>query len=124
MQDVDRELKRVCEDLIADCSASATAPLRAFLELCTIFLASRAGRDLSAQEWATTEKVMAVQDEFKSTAVETVEAWRKLLMLYLQDEETVQVLLPPLQVRLYPLIRAALICVYVVQHCQYLSAIP
>lgn len=98
LQDVDRDLKRVCEDLIADCSHRATIPLKEFLDRCTSFLATRAGRDLPKQDWATGDKVTTVHDEFKKAVESSVKEWRDLLMLYLQDEDTVKVLLPPLQV--------------------------
>jgi hypothetical protein len=92
-------LKRVCEDLIADCSDQATKPLQIFLDRCTGFLAARAGRDLPSQEWASRDKVMIVHDSFRAAVESAVKDWRALLMLYLQDEETVKVLFPPLQVR-------------------------
>jgi hypothetical protein len=41
---------------------------------------------------------MQVHDEFKRTVVIGLESWKEKLMMYLQDEETVRVLLPPAQV--------------------------
>ena len=41
---------------------------------------------------------MGVHDEFKAKARGEVESWRERLMMYLQDEETVKVLVPPAQV--------------------------
>jgi hypothetical protein len=42
---------------------------------------------------------MAVNEEFKKGVVKEVEGWKGRLMMYLQDEETVKVLVPPTQVR-------------------------
>lgn len=39
----------------------------------------------------------AVHDEFRRTAEDELVKWRRELMLYLQDEETVRVLVPPAQ---------------------------
>jgi hypothetical protein len=124
-QDVDRELKRACEDLILHCTSSATLPLREFLDKCTAYLASKssaqptrhsagsnpgattaststhasgASGDLATQSFATPEKVKEVHDEFKSGVKGRVEEWKNLVMVYLQDEETVRVLIPPAQV--------------------------
>lgn len=99
--DLDRELKDACEDLIAQCTSKATQPLRAFLDRCSAHLSSRAsgggGGDLPAQEWASPQAVAAVHDEFRQTAEHAVQKWKRELMLYLQDEETVRVLIPPAQ---------------------------
>lgn len=94
--DLDRELKRACEDLIAQCTSAACAPLRAYLDKCESFLGARSG-DLAAQEWATPQAVVAVHDEFRRLAEEEVKKYRAELMLYLEDEETVRVLVPPAQ---------------------------
>lgn len=97
-QDVDRELKRACEDLIQQCTVLAAAPIRQFMDKCTAFLSTRPGSggvSLSAQTFATPEKVKEAHDEFKSSAGAQIDQWKSTLMLYLQDEETVKVLIPP-----------------------------
>lgn len=96
LQDLDRELKRACEDLIERCTASATAPLRVFIDRCTSHLASNSSK-LAEQDWAKPAAVGAVHDEFRVTAEAELLKWRRDLMLYLQDEETVRVLVPPAQ---------------------------
>lgn len=98
-QDVDRELKRACEDLINLCTQSATAPLSSFLAQCTAYLSSRpaTSADLSAQAFATPAKVNEVHDTFKADAKGKVDEWVATLRVYLQDEETVNVLVPPAQ---------------------------
>jgi hypothetical protein len=95
--DLDRELKRACEDLITHCISAATAPLRAWLEKCNNYTAGHSSKDLQSQEWATPAAVTSVHDEFRRNAEEELITWRARLMLYLQDEETVRVLVPPAQ---------------------------
>lgn len=98
--DVDRELKRVCEDLIAQCAAEATAPAKAFLDRCTLHLSSQAAGksgELASQLWATPDKVMEVHEAVKVACEKKVPEWINSLKLYLQDEATVKVLIPPLQ---------------------------
>jgi hypothetical protein len=97
--DLDRELKRACEDLIAQCTAAATAPLTSFLSQCTAFLSAGAGagRELPAQSWASPQAVADVHAAFRTVAEDELRKWRAQLMLYLQDEETVRVLVPPAQ---------------------------
>ncbi len=87
----------MCEDLIAQCTARATAPLRMFLDRCTAYLSTRttSATDLSAQDFATPAKVLAVHEDFKKSVVGHVDEWKARLMMYLQDEETVKVLVPP-----------------------------
>jgi len=98
--DVDRELKRVCEDLIAQCAADATAPAKAFLDRCTLHLSSGRSGDLATQPWATSDKVLEVQEAVKAATEKKVPEWIDNLKLYLQDEATVKVLIPPLQTTL------------------------
>lgn len=99
--DIDRALKAACEDLISLVATRATSPLRAFLDKCTAYIAksaassSSAKTDLSAQEFATSEKVKEVHEEFKSVCTTEVEEWKKELRMYLLDEDTVAVLIPP-----------------------------
>lgn len=54
--------------------------------------------DLPAQAFASPEKVKEVHDLFKNSVKGEVEGWTKGLMRYLQDEETVRVLVIPAQV--------------------------
>ncbi|OWZ31050.1 hypothetical protein C343_03746 [Cryptococcus neoformans C23] len=99
--DIDRALKASCEDLISLVATRATSPLRTFLDKCTAYIAksaassSSAKTDLSAQEFATSEKVKEVHEQFKSVCTTEVEEWKKELRMYLLDEDTVAVLVPP-----------------------------
>lgn len=43
---------------------------------------------------------MAVHEEFKRGVVKLVDDWKAKLMMYLQDVETVKVLVPPTHVSL------------------------
>lgn len=118
--DVDRELKRACEDLITHCCRQGTAPLRSFLDQCTAYLGSSrpapnpsasapasqaptstatiSTTDLANQSFATPQKVKEAHDAFKNGVLKALQTWQERLMLYLQDEETVRVLMPPAQV--------------------------
>ena len=82
------------------CTTLATRPLRTYLDRCTTYLSSRPANatDLSAQDFATPTKVLSVHDDFKGGVVAEVTEWEARLMTYLQDEETVKVLIPPVQV--------------------------
>ncbi|KAK8854795.1 hypothetical protein IAR55_003534 [Kwoniella newhampshirensis] len=100
--DVDRALKIACEDLIALVTTRSASPLRRFLTRCTAYLTkvnsgtTKGGVvDLSAQEFATPEKVREVHEEFKKVAEREVSDWKVELRRYLMDEETVGVLVPP-----------------------------
>jgi hypothetical protein len=101
MQDVDRELKRVCEEAIGQCADNATGPLRTWLDRCTKYLSQKSSRgqaaDLASQDWATPEKVKAVHNAFQDTAEANIARWIASLVVYLQDEATVRVLIPPMQ---------------------------
>jgi hypothetical protein len=102
VQEVDRELKRACEETIEYCRDQSVAGLKAFTDKATRYLASKRGSgpgsDLPSQPWATNDQLKAVVDEFQRTCQQTVKTWMSNLRLYLQDEATVQVLFPPLQV--------------------------
>ena len=102
--DIDRELKRVCEDLIRLCADAASAPLREFLGQCTAYLSTRpsggaaGASDLANQAFATPAKVKEAHDAFKAKAKGEFETWCEKTKGYLMDEETVGVLVPPAQV--------------------------
>jgi hypothetical protein len=100
----------VCEELISTCASVATLPLSAFLDKCSTYLSSRpsTSADLSAQPFATPQEVLRIHDEFKKSARTKVDEWVNDLMVYLQDEDTVKVLLPPAQVSPPPLTSEAL----------------
>lgn len=107
--DIDRELKRACEDLISLLAVRSTRPLQSFIDQCSGHLSSppnttlpetdtkptASGSDLASKPFATPDKVRAVHDEFRDSVKGEVETWKESLMKYLQDEETVRVLLPP-----------------------------
>ncbi|WVQ81860.1 hypothetical protein IAT38_003987 [Cryptococcus sp. DSM 104549] len=98
--DVDRALKLACEDLIYLVTSRATSPLRRYLDRCTAYLSKSAASashktDLSAQDFATPAKVKEAHDEFKAACVKELAEWKVELRMYLLDEETVGVLVPP-----------------------------
>lgn len=96
--DLDAALKAACEVLISQAVASSAASLTQFIEKAETFLATRAEKaDLSQEEWATPAAVEQLTEEFRKTTLEDLTKWTEQLRLYLQDEETVRVLLPPAQ---------------------------
>jgi len=97
-QDIDRELKRACEDLITLCASNASKPLRSFLDQCSTYLSKPGSSDLPSQPFATPEKIKEVHDTFRNSVKGELERWTSDLMRYLQDAETVRVLVPPAQV--------------------------
>lgn len=96
---LDEDLKRVCEEIITSCAENATAGLRGFLDRCTLYLsADTQKRDLQSQDWATSDQVLELDKAFVANVQIVVKEWIEELILYLQDEPTVRVLVPPLQV--------------------------
>lgn len=105
-RELDRSLKEACEDLIAQATTASTAPVRAFLARAGAFLASAAAAgddgkrgELTAEEWATGEKVLAVHADARESMRAEVTAWVGKLRTYLEDDKAVDVLIPPMQVR-------------------------
>lgn len=117
-QDLDAALKVSCEELIAHLSLTLTSPLRAFLDRCTAFLSSpsaagaaagtttttttTAASDLVAQEWANPDEVLKLHAAFRETVRTGTEPVVRRLRIYLVDDKTVGVLVPPLWVRALP----------------------
>nr|ODO02272.1 hypothetical protein L204_01004 [Cryptococcus depauperatus CBS 7855] len=97
--DIDRALKAACEDLISIVTASATSSLRQFLDQCTVYITKSSSgaskSDLSSEYFATSDKVKQVHEEFKQLSQKELAIWKKELRLYLLDEETVGILVPP-----------------------------
>lgn len=114
VKDIDRELKRACENLISHCTRTSTQPLRIFLDQAGQYLNSRPPSaassapaqgqganqtsDLPSQVFATPEKVKEVHDTFRSQVGGKVGEWKQELGRYLMDEDTVGVLVPPANV--------------------------
>jgi len=103
--DLDRALKRTCEDLIRDAARELVRPVRAFLDRCTAFLSASpaggvetgpAGKDLPGQTWASSEAVGRLHAEFTGEVAGKAGAVVAKLRAYLDQEKTVAVLVPPL----------------------------
>lgn len=97
-QDLDLALKRACEELISNSSAQITLPLQSFLDQCTAFLSSPSGKDLPTQTWATAEVVLKLHADFQESLSGATRGVVGKLRVYLNDEKTIGVLLPPLLV--------------------------
>ncbi|GAA6058792.1 hypothetical protein JCM10212_001908 [Sporobolomyces blumeae] len=104
--DLDAALKRACQDLITTSALRLTVTLQTFLDRCTAFLSSSSSasasrtpqpnRDLPSQDWATPERVLEIHDEFQRAVEQDVRDVSAKMRLYLEEEKTVAVLLPPL----------------------------
>ncbi|KAK4705484.1 conserved oligomeric Golgi complex subunit 3, partial [Phenoliferia sp. Uapishka_3] len=99
--DLDGSLKRACEELISETSARLASPIRTFLDRCTAYLSSPNGKDLPAQTWADPEAVLKLHEDFQKTLIEQAKEVVAKLRVYLNDEKTIGVLLPPLLVSLF-----------------------
>ncbi|KAJ9118234.1 hypothetical protein QFC22_004141 [Naganishia vaughanmartiniae] len=102
--EVDRELKRVCEAAVGHCGDRATVALKMFLDRSIHYASSKQAKGtptgLPTQPWANEEALHRIIADFEQTCRKTVEDWISDLVIYLQDEATVRVLLPPLQTRI------------------------
>lgn len=99
-RELDRSLKDACEDLITQATVASTTPLRAFLSRASAFLGAAAdSSDLTAQEWATPDKVLAVHEAVRESMRVEIGSWVGKLRTYLEDDKAVDVLIPPMQVR-------------------------
>ncbi|GAA5949410.1 hypothetical protein JCM3765_003400 [Sporobolomyces pararoseus] len=110
--ELDTQLKKACQELINTTSLHLTSPIQSFLDRCTSFLStpsssssgggatnssdSSSSRDLSLQEWATPEQVLKLHQEFQTNLESQVLKICDQMRLYLEEEKTVKVLLPPL----------------------------
>ncbi|GAA5985117.1 hypothetical protein JCM10908_002529 [Rhodotorula pacifica] len=96
--DLDAALKVSCEELIAHLSLTLTSPLRSFLDRCTAFLSSPSAKagDLVAQEWASPAEVLQLHSTFRETVRTQTEPVVKRMRVFLVDDKTVGVLVPPL----------------------------
>lgn len=104
-RDLDTTLKVICEDFMTQSSLIVSSSIRAFLTRCQSFL-STAGPpgspsiDLSTQPWATSEEVLKLHDAFTAEGQGMEQGMREMISkmkLYLDNEATVAVLIPPTQ---------------------------
>ena len=116
VQDLDGSLKRACESLISDTSSAISSPLRSFLDRCTAYLSAPTGtKDLPAQAWASPDAVVQLHEDFKATLVQQAKDVVGKLRVYLNDEKTIGVLLPPLLVNLLFRLAGSLVLTFWVQ---------
>ncbi|GAA5892602.1 hypothetical protein JCM8208_005860 [Rhodotorula glutinis] len=97
--DLDVALKRACESLIRSSSTALTSSLRTFLDQCTAFLSSPsplARGGLVEQEWASPERVLELHSTFRDGLEERATGVVRRMRVFLVEEKTVGVLLPPL----------------------------
>ncbi|GAA5929054.1 Golgi transport complex subunit COG3 [Sporobolomyces koalae] len=109
--DLDTALKTACEQLISSSSLGLTSSIQHFLDRCTAFLSSTsnsstaasssstsntAAKDLPGQPWATPDQVLNLHEQFQQELERQTQHVAAKLRLYLEEEKTVAVLLPPL----------------------------
>ncbi|TNY17093.1 hypothetical protein DMC30DRAFT_420120, partial [Rhodotorula diobovata] len=90
---------RACESLITSSSTALTSNLRTFLDQCTAFLSSpspQARGGLTEQEWATPKRVLELHASFRDKLEERAVSVVRRMRVFLVEDKTVGVLLPPL----------------------------
>jgi len=105
--ELDQCLKQTCQNLIESTSLELTETITNFLDRCTKFLSTPSTQttttttvkgDLSSQEWSTPEQVLKLHQDFQDCLIQDVKRVGDKMRLYLEEEKTVKVLLPPLLV--------------------------
>lgn len=108
--ELDSCLKQTCQNLIESTSLELTKTITNFLDRCTKFLSTPTQTqitttttttvkgDLSSQEWSTPEQVLKLHQDFQDCLIQDVKRVGDKMRLYLEEEKTVKVLLPPLLV--------------------------
>jgi hypothetical protein len=98
VQEIDKELRDSCDAFIDYCSKTLTKSLQDFVEKCSAVLL-QAGKplSLSSRDFAQADKLLEIHDSFKRECSTGIAQWMRWLRLYLETENTAQVLIPPLQ---------------------------
>lgn len=109
-RELDQSLKTACEDFMAQSSLLVTSAIRAYLTRCQAYLSSKTdasksvdGTNLAEQTWATPDIVKGLHDAFLaeeqsgSDMSSLTSSILAKMRLYLDEEQTVAVLLPPVQ---------------------------
>ena len=103
--DLDSTLKLICEDFMTQSSLLISSSIRAFLTRCQSFLSSVSpgspSPDLTTQPWSSSEEVIKLHDTFAEEGEGMEKGMREVLekmKLFLDEEKTVAVLVPPMQV--------------------------
>ena len=112
-RELDQSLKTACEDFMAQSSLLVTSAIRAYLTRCQAYLSSKTdasksvdGTSLAEQSWATPDIVKGLHNAFlaeEQSGSDTASLTSSMqdvlakMRLYLDEEQTVAVLLPPVQ---------------------------
>ncbi|MBW0475108.1 hypothetical protein O181_014823 [Austropuccinia psidii MF-1] len=100
--ELDKRLKLTCQEFIAQTARAIGAnTIESFMMRCQDFLnlvgGSITNRDLPSQEWATKEIVKEVEKNYSNQLQVGLRAILNKMILYLEDEKTVNVIFPPLK---------------------------
>ncbi|KAI9314096.1 Sec34-like family-domain-containing protein [Dichotomocladium elegans] len=93
-REIDRELKRVCEDFISDCVHGAVEPLTKFMIKASVTGSSH--NKETAGSFA--DNIRETMDQFKESASERIRFVVKKLHEYVADYKIEQILMKPIQV--------------------------
>ncbi|KAI9246933.1 Sec34-like family-domain-containing protein [Phascolomyces articulosus] len=92
-RDIDRELKRVCEDFITDCARGAVEPLANFM----VKISTVRSVHIETRDQSLTKDVQDTAKQFKESAGERIRFVLKKLREYVNDYKIEQILMKPIQ---------------------------
>ncbi|KAH8549971.1 Sec34-like family-domain-containing protein [Umbelopsis sp. PMI_123] len=103
-REIDRELKRICEDFIMECSQSSTEPLSNFITQVSAFQVANNSRGekqrLSNQTFATPDSAYQVYESFREAVNARLTFTMRRLSQYLDDKKMEVILLRPIQMNI------------------------
>ncbi|KAG0146273.1 hypothetical protein CROQUDRAFT_715672 [Cronartium quercuum f. sp. fusiforme G11] len=103
--ELDKRLKETVANLINSSARMLIGPIENFMTRCQTFLATNSGsgvgeRDLPSQEWARSDDVIELYKNYINTLKAKIGLILNKMILYLEDEKTINVIFPPLQAEL------------------------
>ncbi|CAO3664413.1 unnamed protein product [Umbelopsis vinacea] len=103
-REIDKELKRICEDFIMECGQSATEPLSNFITQISAFQVANNSRTerlkLSSQSFATSNAAYEVYEAFREAVNARLNFTMRRLSQYLDDRKMEAILLRPIQMNI------------------------
>ncbi|KAI9489876.1 Sec34-like family-domain-containing protein [Zychaea mexicana] len=92
-RDIDRELKRVCEDFITDCALGAAEPLTNFM----IKVSTARPANVEVRDQSFTNDARETADQFMESTGERIRFVLKKFREYVNDHKIEQILMKPIQ---------------------------
>jgi len=103
-REIDRELKRICEDFIMECGQAATEPLSNFTTQVSAFQVANNSRterlEITNQAFATPNAAYEVCESFREAANARLNFTMRRLSQYLDDSKMEAILLRPIQMNI------------------------